>query len=109
MPFVVGILEEAKEKGGESVVLGALQALSHLFSWIPLSDINSLQLLSLITHFASQGDASTGLHGISALNELLYNNCVPATFQNSLLSLCVHNNTLIRAALGTNMATIDPE
>ncbi|XP_073971870.1 exportin ellipsoid body open isoform X2 [Rhodnius prolixus] len=112
---ITGILEEAKNKGngGENPsVLAALQALSHLFSWIPLSDVNSLQLLSLITHFASQPDAS-GLHGLSALNELLYNNCVPATFQNPLLNLCVHNNSLLRAALSTlnnNMgSTINPE
>ncbi|KAL1132160.1 hypothetical protein AAG570_010117, partial [Ranatra chinensis] len=106
--LIIGLFEEAKEKGGHSIVLAAMQALSHLFSWIPLADINSLQLLSLITHFASQPDAC-GLNGLSALNELLYNNCVPATFQNSLLSLCIHNNTLLRAALGTNMANIDPE
>ncbi|XP_014246351.1 exportin-6 [Cimex lectularius] len=110
---ITGVLDEAKNKGdGENpVVLAALQALSHLFSWIPLADVNSLPLLSLITHFASQQDAS-GLHGLSALNELLYNNCVPGTFQNSLLSLCVHNNSLLRAALTTlttNMGTIDPE
>lgn len=56
---VIGLLEEAKigsrSPGGDnSVVLGSLQALAHLFSWIPLADINCLQLLSLITHFASQ-------------------------------------------------------
>ncbi|KAF6207217.1 hypothetical protein GE061_018457, partial [Apolygus lucorum] len=54
-----------------------------------------------------------GLHGLSALNELLYNNCVPGTFQNSLLSLCVHNNSLLRgvlANLSNNMGSnLDPE
>lgn len=146
------ILEEAKNKntGDNAVVLAALQALSHLFSWIPLADVNSLQLLSLITHFASQQVNSQntlfilcsvsevweqpsptvlktylmfffflsqqdgcGLHGLSALNELLYNNCVPGTFQSSLLSLCVHNNSLLRGALANlsnNMGSnLDPE
>lgn len=106
---ITGLLEEAKGKGGDNaVILANLQALAHLFSWIPLADVNSLQLLSLITHYASQPD-TCGLHGLSALNELLYNNCVPTTFQNSLLSLCGHNNALLRAALSTNMSDLDPE
>ncbi|CAH1405052.1 unnamed protein product [Nezara viridula] len=107
---ITGLLDEAKNKGGNdsTVILANLQALAHLFSWIPLADVNCLQLLSLVTHFALQPD-TCGLHGLSALNELLYNNCVPTTFQNALLSLCSHNNTLLRTALSTNMAELDPE
>ncbi|XP_066904932.1 exportin-6-like [Halyomorpha halys] len=107
---ITGLLDEAKNKGGgdSTVILANLQALAHLFSWIPLADVNCLQLLSLVTHFALQPD-TCGLNGLSALNELLYNNCVPTTFQNALLSLCSHNNTLLRTALSTNMAELDPE
>uniref|UniRef100_T1HB63 Exportin-1/Importin-beta-like domain-containing protein n=1 Tax=Rhodnius prolixus TaxID=13249 RepID=T1HB63_RHOPR len=130
-------MTSSKDSGTESLAI--LDALLKEFFDYKTSNERKQEIETVLGEFGSQRDAwkhciyylnnttnhfvcmfclatledASGLHGLSALNELLYNNCVPATFQNPLLNLCVHNNSLLRAALSTlnnNMgSTINPE
>ncbi|XP_013401009.1 exportin-6-like [Lingula anatina] len=90
----------------------ALNCLSHLFSWIPLSTTITPNLLSTIFHFAAFGCESASVHnrssgGVSSdlngsyttdseslgvlamccINELLSKNCVPQEFEDFLLQM----------------------
>ena len=94
----------------QELSLLALNCLSHLFSWIPLSATITPQLLSTIFHFAvfgcevsparrgthpsseltSGGDDSNQSLGVLAMcciNELLSKNCVPQEFEDFLLQM----------------------
>ncbi len=87
----------------------ALNCLSHLFSWIPLSTTITPSLLSTIFHFAGFGcdpliqsntggspggsfnagasSQSLGVLAMCCINELLAKNCVPAEFEDFLLQM----------------------
>lgn len=98
----------------QTVALLALDCLSHLFSWIPLSTTITPALLSTIYHYAAfgcevspvnrgitpaRGTASSsadnasgtdsncalGVLAMGCINELLSKNCVPQEFENFLL------------------------
>ena len=88
----------------------ALNCLSHLFSWIPLSSTITPSLLSTIFHFAgfdcnsvqshaaatagsshnssfSGSSHSLGILSMGCINELLSKNCVPQEFEDFLLQM----------------------
>ena len=98
------------DQSAQELSLLALNCLSHLFSWIPLSSTITPQLLSTIFHFAvfgcevsparrgtrpsselpSGGDDSNRSLGVLAMcciNELLSKNCVPQEFEDFLLQM----------------------
>ncbi|KAK2152122.1 hypothetical protein LSH36_339g04009 [Paralvinella palmiformis] len=88
----------------------ALNCLSHLFSWIPLSTTITPALLSTVFHYAafgcevspgSRGDSGAmtkgsphtvsphtlGVLAMGCINELLSKNCVPQEFEDFLLQM----------------------
>lgn len=74
------------------VVQVALQCLTHLFSWIPLSSHVTPQLMELIFRYVGMGtqhslpkistsnELSVPVLAVGAINEMLYKNCVPVEF-----------------------------
>ena len=103
------------DNASSQISLLALNCLSHLFSWIPLSSTITSSLLSTIFHYAAFGcEASPGNRGLSSsglgslsnslnisamdqqslgvlamccINELLSKNCVPQEFEEYLLQM----------------------
>uniref|UniRef100_A0A8C5QFR1 Exportin 6 n=1 Tax=Leptobrachium leishanense TaxID=445787 RepID=A0A8C5QFR1_9ANUR len=84
------------EAESERICALALECLSHLFSWIPLSASITPSLLTTIFHFARLGcdvcsRRTSGILGVlamSCINELMCKNCVPLEFQEYLLRVC---------------------
>ncbi|XP_069996041.1 exportin-6 [Penaeus vannamei] len=90
----------------ETVACLALNCLTHLFSWIPLSSLITPHLLNTIFLFASLGadpqhnklhngsldnsfmsGDSLGVLAMGAINEIMSKNCVPHDFEDFLLQM----------------------
>ncbi|XP_057374347.1 exportin-6-like [Daphnia carinata] len=83
----------------EPVARLALQCLTHLFTWIPLSSHVTPQLMELIFRFVGMGteqtlpvmstcnELSVPVVALGTINEILYKNCVPAEFENFVVLL----------------------
>lgn len=77
----------------------ALQCITHLFTWVPLSTVITARLLASIFHFAALGlhynpaSASTvqytdlGILAMGTINEIIYRHCVPTDFEDFLLRM----------------------
>ena len=95
------------DKSSQQLATLALNCLSHLFSWIPLSSTITPSLLNTIFHYVGfgcdpllskmgssshqsaieQGSHSVGVLAMCCINELLSKNCVPQEFEDYLLQL----------------------
>ncbi|MPC08061.1 exportin-6-like [Portunus trituberculatus] len=90
----------------ETIASLALNCLTHLFSWIPLSSLITPHLLNTIFLFASLGadpqhnrhhnglvekncvsGESLGVLAMGAINEIMSKNCVPHDFEDFLLQM----------------------
>ncbi|CAL4120451.1 unnamed protein product, partial [Meganyctiphanes norvegica] len=91
----------------ETTVALALNCLTHLFSWIPLSSLITPHLLNTIFLFASLGadpqhnkltvssldnsfsggSGSLGVLAMGSINEIMSKNCVPHDFEDFLLQM----------------------
>lgn len=93
----------------EPVARLALQCLTHLFSWIPLSSHVTPRLMELVFRFVGMGadelpmrsppvfnctEPGVPVLALGAINEVLYKNCVPAEFE-SFVVLLFNNSCLI--------------
>ncbi len=88
----------------------SLKCLTHLFSWIPLSNVITPSILDTIFYFASLGcesaeestDSSGDLGSIAmdCVNELLVRNCVPREFEAFLLKLFEKSFGLLQRLTG---------
>jgi hypothetical protein len=93
----------------ETCVL-SLKALSHLFSWMPLSNVITPSILDTIFHFAGLGCDSIsdvtenagnlGSLAMDSVNELLVKNCVPREFEAFLLKLFEKSFCLLQKLTG---------
>ncbi|XP_049807007.1 exportin-6-B isoform X3 [Schistocerca nitens] len=72
----------------------ALQALTHLLSWVPISSyitpnlVASLFQLASITQASSAHEGhSVGMLAMAAINEIMYKNCIPVSCEDFLLGV----------------------
>nr|XP_018917287.1 PREDICTED: exportin-6-A isoform X2 [Bemisia tabaci] len=89
LPQVFTILTAVLESSNnnEDTCELALETCAHLFSWAPLGPHFTPSLLQIVFNFTSdRGDL--GAVALSALNEILYKNCVPVTSLPLILWLC---------------------
>lgn len=108
MPLVLPYLP-LDSKAEETCIL-SLKCLSHLFSWMPLSNVITPSILDTIFHFAGLGcdsvsDATENAGNLGSLamdsvNELLVKNCVPREFEAFLLKLFEKSFCLLQKLTG---------
>ena len=94
----------------EEVCVGSLTCLAHLFSWMPLSNNITPQVLDTIFLFASLGcdsaDDSSDVPGklgslaMDCVIELLVKNCVPREFEAFLMKLFDKSFSLLQRLTG---------
>ncbi|KAJ1530853.1 hypothetical protein ONE63_005696 [Megalurothrips usitatus] len=90
------ILSSGGRGSSTGVVRLALEAISHLLSWVPLGSHVSQSLTSVVFYWvhahhsvhASNTDTSLSVLAMATINEIFYKKCVPNEWEDSLLSLC---------------------
>ncbi len=111
----------------------ALQCLSQIFSWIPLSTHVTPHLMELVFRFVAMGTQPCGLPppageaaggggvavpvpvaALAAVNEVLYKNCVPVQFEDFVVLLfnnaCIILHHLIDGTKNTHLPqTVHPQ
>ena len=88
------------------VCTSALSCLNHLFSWIPLSQDITPDLLEIVFRYASLGclsgsdvsehSGNLGSIAMDCVNELLVKNCVPQEFELFLMKLFDQSFSLLQ-------------
>ncbi|XP_054270762.1 exportin-6-A isoform X2 [Macrosteles quadrilineatus] len=107
--IICDVLEGVKEgRSSQAVGAAALQAVCHLFSWVPLqSQATHSALLALVFHFTCTPD-NLGVCALAVLNEVLYKNCVPHSLLPSVFVVCTQNHQLLHLVLQqSDLANID--
>lgn len=100
---LIDVLHTDRPTLNTAVHEAALQALCHVFSWLPLQAVNNVTLLSLVCHYSTKQD-EVGVNALAAINELLFKNCVPPSFLPSLMTLCCHGYNLLQAAVQEDLS-----
>ncbi|KAF4514168.1 UNVERIFIED_CONTAM: hypothetical protein B566_EDAN019328, partial [Ephemera danica] len=94
----------------------ALQAVTHLLSWIQLSDCLTPQLMKVIFQYAAMPQHTQdcgsdtpclGVEAMSAVNELLYKQCVPSQWHDLLLDMFGSAFTLLQQILSAGLDTVE--
>lgn len=90
----------------DEICVLALKCLAHLFSWMPLSNLITPDILETIFHFASLGcdsvcdvsfhSGNLGSLAMDCINELLVKNCVPREFEAFLMKLFEKSFSLLQ-------------
>ncbi|KAK7871791.1 hypothetical protein R5R35_014051 [Gryllus longicercus] len=82
------------ENDSDSIASLTLQALAHLFSWVPLASyitpnlVTALFQLATITQSSPRDEGQcVGTLAMAAVNEIMYKNCVPSSCEEFLLNL----------------------
>ncbi|XP_046680832.1 exportin-6-A isoform X2 [Homalodisca vitripennis] len=107
--IICDVLEGVKDgRSSQAVGAAALQAVCHLFSWVPLqSQASHSALLALVFHFTCTPD-NLGICALAVLNEVLYKNCVPHSLLPSVFVVCTQNHQLLHLVLQqSDLSNID--
>ena len=93
-----------------TVCQAALRCLNHLFSWIPLSNLITPEILDTVFLYAGLGCCSDndlsnclgclGSEAMDCVNELLVKNCVPREFEAFLMKLFDQSFRLLQQLMG---------
>lgn len=94
------------DSDSETICCLTLNALTHLFSWVPLSSYITSNLIAALFRLASisQGisrdeNQNVGTLAMGAINEVMYKNCVPASCEDFLLNIFQHVMELMQSLL----------
>nr|CAD7589242.1 unnamed protein product [Timema genevievae] len=90
----------------ETLCCLSLKALTHLFMWVPITNNITPNLMGAIFRLASissdtSRDESVRTLAMSAVNEILYKNCVPASCADFVLNLLQQAMTLLQGWLAS--------
>jgi len=104
-------LDESTSKVG----IAALKCLSHLLSWVPLTEVVSPGLLSTVFTFARQGALTSasqsntllGTQAMCCINEIVARNLVPAHLEEFILHLFHQTLQLLSRVCDEGPATLD--
>ncbi|PNF22047.1 Exportin-6 [Cryptotermes secundus] len=94
------------DSDSETICCLTLNALTHLFSWVPLSSYITSNLVAALFRLASvsQGISqdehqNIGTLAMGAINEIMYKNCVPASCEDFLLNIFQHAMQLMQSVI----------
>ncbi|XP_021927529.1 exportin-6 isoform X3 [Zootermopsis nevadensis] len=94
------------DSNSETICCLTLNALTHLFSWVPLSSYITSNLVAALFRLASvsQGvsqneNQNVGTLAMGAINEIMYKNCVPASCEDFLLNIFQHAMQLMQSLI----------
>ncbi|XP_063674008.1 exportin-6-like [Bolinopsis microptera] len=100
-----------QEERNNSVMCSCvLQCLSHLLSWISLTEILNPGLINTIFSFARQGikgDSELGTHAMSCINEIVGRNLVPVQMEEFILQLFQQTLQLLTTVTEGNVDSIE--
>lgn len=109
---LTSLLEKLRQEEGSNAMLCScvLQCLSHLLSWISLTDILNPGLVNTIFAFAQQGikgDSELGTHAMGCINEIVGRNLVPVQMEEFILQLFQQTLQLLIAVTEGNADSIE--
>lgn len=109
---LTGLLDSLRQEDKtNSVMCGCvLQCLSHLLSWVSLSDILNPRLVETIFAFARQGttgDSELGTHAMGCINEIVGRNLVPAQMEGFIMQLFQQTLQLLTSVTEENVDDIE--
>ena len=109
---LTGLLEKLRQEERNNSVMCScvLQCLSHLLSWISLTEILNPGLINTIFSFARQGikgDSELGTHAMSCINEIVGRNLVPVQMEEFILQLFQQTLQLLTTVTEGNVDSIE--
>ena len=109
---LTNLLEKLRlEEGSSTVVCSCvLQCLSHLLSWISLTEILNPGLINTIFAFARQGikgNSELGTHAMACINEIVGRNLVPVQMEEFILQLFQQTLQLLTTVTEGNVDSIE--
>ena len=109
---LTGLLEKLRQEDLKNSLMCScvLQCLSHLLSWISLTEILNPGLINTIFAFAQQGitgDSELGTHAMACINEIVGRNLVPVQMEEFILQLFQQTLQLLTTVTEGNVDSID--
>jgi hypothetical protein len=109
---LTSLLEKLRQEEGSNTLMCScvLQCLSHLLSWISLTDILNPGLINTIFAFTQQGikgDSELGTHAMACINEIVGRNLVPVQMEEFILQLFQQTLQLLIIVTEGNVDSIE--